>query len=802
MNTEEVLKEPNNAKEPLSKKTKIIYSVVFWLLFFVGIGSTALFFSLINNGKLGYIPPYEEIENPKNSSATQIFSADGKEIAKFFLAQENRTLVTYDELPASLVDALIATEDARFYKHSGIDFIGLVRVFVKSLLMGNDNAGGGSTITQQLAKQLYTTRATNKLQRAFQKFNEWVIAVKLERYYTKEEIIAMYFNKYDFLYNAVGIESAAYVYFGKTLEELTPDECAIFVGMCKNPIIYNPKRNPNNAIGRRNVVLSQMYKYDYISETEFEELKARPINVDYHKVDHRSGLAPYFREYIRKSMQATKPIRGHYGSFQLYKEDSIRWFNDPIYGWIEKNRKPDGSKYALYTDGLKIYSTIDSRMQAYANFAVKEHLSKNLQPAFFNEKKNRSYAPYSSDLGSGGRSLNKEVKKLLSIAMRNTDRYRSLVKSGASKEDIEKAFNTPVKMEVYSWNGSIDTTMTPMDSIRYTKHFLRSGFMSMEPHTGHVKAYVGGIDFNFFQYDMVSQGKRQVGSTIKPFLYTMAMQEGYTPCYQVKNVPYTSIDGNGKPWTAEDSGKKFYGEMVSLKWGLANSNNHISSWLMQQFKPETLAELINSFGINSYIDPVLAMCLGPSDIKLEEMVGAYSTFANNGVYSQPTYVTRIEDKNGNVISNFTANHKEVIDEETAYLMINLLRGVIDQGTGVRLRYKYGLHSQIGGKTGTSQNQSDGWFMGVTPNLVSGVWVGGEERSIHFDGISLGQGANMALPVWALYMQQVYADSTLTYSTEDEFLAPEGFSLNLDCEQFSTESSSSGDDFSSFEENFF
>ena len=797
------MKSEEIVKEPIKKKTKIIFSLIFWLIFTVGIASLAGIFILINNGKLGYIPPYEEIENPKNSSATQIFSSDGKVIAKFFIAQENRTLVTYDELPTALVDALIATEDARFYKHTGIDFRSLGRVFFKSILMGDDNAGGGSTISQQLAKLLYTTRALNKWERAFQKLNEWVIAVKLERYYTKEEIIAMYFNKYDFLYNAVGIESAAYVYYGKTLDELTPDECANFVGMCKNPILYNPKRNPENMLGRRNVVLNQMYKYGYLSESECIELKKRPIEINYHQVDHKTGIAPYFREYIRKTMQASKPIRSHYGNFYSFKEDSLRWQNDALYGWIEKNKKPDGSKYALYTDGLRIYSTINSRMQTYANFAVKEHLSNSLQPDFFNEKKGRWYAPYSSDLGKGGKELKDEVDRLITLAMRNTDRYRGLAKRGAKPEEIKEIFDTPVEMNVFSWNGEIDTVMSPMDSIRYTKHFLRSGFVSIEPQTGHVKAYVGGINYKYFQYDMVTQGKRQVGSTIKPFLYAMAMQEGYTPCDQVKNVPYTSIDGNGKPWTAEDSGKKLYGEMVTLKWGLSNSNNHISSWLMKQFKPESLADLINSFGINSYIAPVLAMCLGPSDIKVEEMVGAYATFANHGVYSQPTYVTRIEDKNGNIISSFTANHKEVIDEETAYLMINLLRGVVEQGTAQRLRYKYGLTNEIGGKTGTTQNQSDGWFMGVTPKLVSGVWVGGEERSIHFDGISLGQGANMALPIWGLYMQQVYADSTLTYSTDDVFEAPEHFSINLDCEQFSTSTSSNNDDeFGSFEEEFF
>lgn len=779
-------------KQPLKKSTKIILSILFWVMFTAGIGSLTAVFVLINSGKIGTMPPYEDIENPKNNSATQIFSADYKVIDKFFYASENRTLVGYDDLPQNLVDALIATEDARYHTHSGIDFRSLGRVFVKSLLMGED-AGGGSTISQQLAKQLYSERSANKWERGFQKLNEWVIAVKLERYFTKEEIIAMYFNKYDFLYNAVGIESAAYVYFGKTLDELTLDECAIFVGMCKNPIVYNPKRNPNNMLGRRNVVLLQMYRYGYLSQEEYEEYKALPITVNYHRVDHKSGIAPYFREYVRKTMQRTKPIRSHYNTFQSYKEDSLKWQNDPLYGWVVKNPKPDGSSYDLYADGLRIYSTIDSRMQTYANNAVEKHLSETLQPLFFAENEDLWYAPYDTDLGKDGRNLKEEVNKLLNRAMRNTDRYRSLKRRGATQEEIDEAFNTPVEMSVFSWGGIVDTVMSPLDSIRYMKHFLRSSFLSMEPQTGHVKAYVGGTDFRYFQYDMATQGKRQVGSTIKPFLYTMAMQEGYTPCYQVKNVAYTSFDKLGRAWTATDTGKDFLGEPVSLKWGLANSNNHITSWLMKQFKPEALAKLIHSFNINSNIVPVLAMALGTDDLSLVEMIGAYSTFANKGVYSQPIFVTRIEDKNGNVISNFTASHKEVIDEKTAYLMVSLLKGVVEEGTARRLRFAHGLTNEIGGKTGTSQNQSDGWFMGITPNLVSGCWVGGEERSIHFDQITWGQGARSALPIWGYYMEQVYADSTLRYSTEDEFEVPVNFNINLDCNQFSIQNSSGTQD---------
>lgn len=774
----------NKEKQPLKKSTKIILSVAFWLLFTLGIGALFGIFSMINKGELGYIPPYEEIENPKNKFATQIFSSDAKVIGKFFLATENRTIVKYDKLPKNLVDALVATEDSRYYKHSGIDFRSLGRVVIKSLIMGDEDAGGGSTISQQLAKQLYSKRAMNKWERGFQKLNEWVIAVRLERYYTKEEIIAMYFNKYDFLYNAVGIETAAYVYFGKNLDELTLEECAMFVGMCKNPVMYNPRRDMERMLGRRNVVLHQMLVNGKINKKQYAESKQVPIDLDYHRVDHKSGVAPYFREYVRKTMQAKKPVRNQYNSAQSFLEDSLQWKSNGIYGWLEKNKKPDGSKYQLYTDGLKIYSTIDHRMQTYANRAIEEHLSEDLQPKFFREKSGRWYAPYSSDLGSGGRSLRREVDKYLHRAMRSTGRYRSLKKQGATADEIEKIFDTPVETRVYSWAGVKDTLLSPMDSIRYMKHFLRSGFLSMEPQTGHVKAYVGGIDYNYFQYDMATQGKRQVGSTIKPFLYTMAMQEGYTPCHQVKNVAHTSFDALGRAWTPQNSGNSREGEMVSLKWGLARSNNFISSWLMTQFKPEALAKLIHSFGIVSHIDPVLSMCLGPSDVSLVEMVGGYSTFANRGVYTQPIFVTRIEDSNGNVISNFSPNRNEVIDAKTAYLMMSLLKGVVQEGTGRWIHSKYDLDNEIGGKTGTSQNQSDGWFMGVTPNLVSGVWVGGEERSIHFDGILYGQGAYMALPIWAKYMQQVYADSTLQYSVDDVFEKPKNFNINLNCDQYS------------------
>ncbi len=779
--------------EAPAKKNYKKYLIILWCLFWFGILATVGVFWGISKGYLGYLPPLEEIENPIDKFATQIISADNEPLASIYYSKENRTRAAYHDLSPYLVNALISTEDVRFSKHSGIDFRGLTRAIV-GVLSGKE-AGGGSTITQQLAKLLYTANSYGvpRWERGFQKLNEFVIAVKLERIYTKEEIIALYLNKFDFLNNAVGINKAANVYFNTIPAHLKVEEAALLVGMLKNPNAHNPRRFVEVATNRRNTVFAQMEKAGHLTRAERDSLRQLPITLNFQVVDHKVGPIPYLREYLRKVLGSPLPERKQYRKWGYSDEkfllDSAAWADDPLYGWCNKNFKPDGSNYSLYTDGLKIYTTIDSRMQRYARESVVANLANNLQPKFFAEKKGRSYAPFARNIVSNPNDLEKRVRSLLLNAMHQTERYRKLNDKGLPMDTILKIFNTPVKTRVFSWNGDVDTVMSPMDSIRYMKFFLRAGFFSMDPITGHVKAYVGGPDFKYFQYDMVTTGKRQVGSTVKPFLYTLAMQEGYTPCSKFRNAPITIYDANGIPWTPRNEGDDRLNEMVTLKWGLAMSNNFISARLMEQFNPNELRNFMHSMGIRSKIDAVPAMCLGPSDISLEEMVRAYSVYANKGVMVEPLYVTRIEDKDGNVLSTFTTRKKEVIHQNTAYLMNNLLQGVVNTvgGTGSRLRWRYQFKGQIGGKTGTTQNQSDGWFVGLTPRLVSAGWVGGEDRSIHFDGISMGQGAEMVLPIWAEYMKSVYANDSLPYTEEDEFEAPEGFNINLDCEQFEEQS---------------
>lgn len=783
----------SNQEKVNSKSKYTKYIVILWLFVFLVIGTVVTVFTLISNGKLGYLPPFEEIENPRSKAATQVYSSDGEVLAKFFFSTENRVVVRYNQLSPYLVNALIATEDARFVKHAGIDFQSLARVLVKRIVLQDRSAGGGSTITQQLAKQLYSDLAENTMERTFQKLNEYVIAIMLEKYYTKEEIISMYFNKLDFLNNAVGIKTASQVYFNLSPDSLRVEQAAMLVGMCKNPSIYNPVRRPELVIGRRNVVFSQMEKAGYLSQLQVDSLSELPLRLDFHRVDHKTGPAPYFREFLRRVMGARLPVKANYRGWQSqqYLEDSTQWVDNPLFGWCSKNIKPNGEKYNLYIDGLKIYTTIDSRIQKYATEAVVDHLSKDLQPKFDHEKEGRTYAPFNARSLSEDPDLRqKAFERAMWRAIKQTPRYYLMHHRGESDEKIEEVFKTPTDMSVFSWKGTIDTIMTPWDSIRYHKQILRSAIMAMDPSTGHVKAYVGGPDFNFFQYDMVTLGRRQVGSTIKPFLYTKAMQEGYTPCYEVLNQPITVIPATGIPWTPRNSDDDRRGEKVTLKWGLANSNNFISAWIMNQFKPEAVAQTIHNMGIKSHIDAVPSLCLGTSDFRLEEMVASYCVFANAGVHSEPMYVTRIEDKNGNPIASFRPRTREVISEQTAYLMINMLQGVVRIGTGIRLRFRYGLLGEIGGKTGTTQEQSDGWFMGVTPNLVGGVWTGGEDRAIHFDNITYGQGANMALPVWAMFMQKVYDDPTLNYSREATFERPEGFNIELDCNK--TKVPSAGD----------
>lgn len=727
-----------------------------------------IFFS-IAKGWIGYMPPVEDLENPNYKFATEVFSEDGKVLGTYSYSKENRVFVGYNDLSPNIINALIATEDVRFAEHSGIDAYALTRAVVKRGILMQKNAGGGSTITQQLSKQLYSPSADNVMERLFQKPIEWVIAVKLERYYTKEEILTMYLNKFDFLNNAVGIKTAAFTYFGCEPKDLKIEEAATLVGMCKNPSLYNPVRYNERSRGRRNVVLDQMRKSGYITEAERDSLQALPLKLKYNRVDHKEGLATYFREYLRGVLTAKKPDKANYRGWQMqkYYEDSLDWENNPLFGWCEKNTKKDGTKYNLYTDGLKIYTTLDSRMQQYAEDAVTEHL-KELQGYFFKEKKGAKKAPYTFRL------TQEQVDEILGRAMRLSDRYRIMKKAGATEAEIKKAFDTPEEMSVFSWEGEKDTIMTPMDSIRYYKFFLRAGFMSMDPRSGHVKAYVGGPNYHYFQYDMAMVGRRQVGSTIKPFLYTLAMENGFSPCDEVRHVEYTLIDENGKPWTPRNANKKLIGDMVTVKWGLANSDNWITAYLMSKLNPYNLKRLIHTFGVrNRDIVPSVSLCLGPCEISVGEMVSAYTAFPNKGIRVAPLFVTRIEDNDGNVLATFAPEMQEVISVSSAYKMLVMLRAVVNEGTGGRVR-RLGVKADMGGKTGTTNYNADGWFMGFTPSLVSGCWVGGEDRDIHFDTMLHGQGASMALPIWTKYMVKVLGDKSLGYDENETFQLPEGY----------------------------
>ena len=741
-----------------------------WTLIILGVLAAAGAFYAIYEGWIGYMPPIEDLQNPINRFATQVYSADGKVLGTWNYNRENRVVVDYTQLSPSLIKALVATEDARFYDHSGIDFIALGRAVVKRGLLGQKSAGGGSTITQQLAKQLYSGTAHSVMERMLQKPIEWVIAVKLERNYTKDEIIAMYLNYFDFLHNAVGIKTASNTYFSKDPKDLTVTESAVLVGLCKNPSYFNPVRHPDRCLERRNVVLHQMAKEGYLTQEEYEKYAAEPLNLKFHVADHKDGLATYFRDFLRRYMMANEPNRSDYPSWNMvkYHIDSLNWENDPLYGWCNKNRKRNGETYNVYTDGLKVYTTIDSRMQEYAEKAVYEHVAKYLQPAFTKEKRGRSTGPFSGSLSVD------QVNKILMRSVRQCDRYRAMKAAGASEDDIMKAFHTKTEMSVFTYHGEIDTVMTPLDSIRYYKTFLRSGFMSMCPQNGHVKAYVGGLDFTHFAYDMVMDGRRQVGSTIKPFLYSLAMENGFSPCDLAPNVQQTYMVA-GQPWTPRNASKARYGDMVTLKWGLQQSNNWISAYLMSKLSPQAFVTLLHEYGIrNPEIHPSMALCLGPCEITVGEMVSAYTVFVNHGIRAAHMFVTKIEDNEGNLITQFQPRMNEVISEESANKMLYMLKAVVDGGTGGRLRYRYGFKGELGGKTGTTNNNSDAWFMGLTPTLVSGVWVGGDDRDIHFDSMAMGQGATMALPVFALYMQRVYADKRLGYNPNAVFDMPEGY----------------------------
>ncbi len=747
------------------------FILTLWILLILSLGAVGCIFYAIFQGYIGYMPELRQLENPVNKFASQVFSADGKLLGTWSYSKENRIFVSYDDLSPYLVQALIATEDARFYSHSGIDYIALFRAIIKRGLMQQKSAGGGSTITQQLAKQLYSEKASSTRERLFQKPIEWVIALKLERFYTKEEIITLYLNKFDFLHNAVGIKTAANTYFSKEPHDLSLLEAATLVGMCKNPSYFNPVRFPERCAERRNIVLRQMSKASYITKAEAEEESLQPLTLNFHRVDHKEGIATYLREYLRQILMAKEPKRSNYASWQKqkYYEDSLAWKEDPLYGWCTKNLNREGKPYNIYLDGLKIYTTIDSRMQAYAEEAVEKHVVGELQPAFEKELKKNKNAPYAAAVSAA------DAQNNLRRAKRQSERYTQMKKQGFSDSEIDDAFNTPVEMSVYTPAGDIDTVMSPMDSIKYYKSFLRTGFMCMENETGFVKAYVGGTDYSHFQYDMCIQGRRQVGSTIKPFLYTLAMENGWTPCDLAPNVAQTYYTEDGKAWTPRNGSRKRYGEMVTLSWGLAQSNNWISAWLMNQLSPAALVRLIHNFGVqNREIYPALSLCLGTCDISVAEMVGAYTAFSCKGVRRCPLFVTRIEDNDGNVLADFSTRMFDTISEEAAYKMVSMMRGVIDGGTGSRMRFRYGIKAQMAGKTGTTNDNSDGWFIGYTPSLSFGAWVGGDERDIHFNSMALGQGANASLPIAALFLQKVYADPQLGYSPDETFDMPAGF----------------------------
>ena len=751
---------------------------ILWALLVGSILVTSLAFTAIWFGWIGYMPPLEDLQNPISRYATQVYTADGKVMGTWNLNRENRICVPYSNLSPYLVKALVATEDARFYEHSGIDFYALGRAIVKRGILGQENAGGGSTITQQLAKQLYSDVAHSSLERLLQKPIEWVIAVKLERNYTKEELIALYLNYFDFLHNSVGIKTASNTYFNKEPNELSVVEAATLIGLCKNPSLFNPVRYPERCLNRRNVVLSQMQKAGYLSTAEYNQLCDEKLVLDFHRVDHKDGIATYFREFLRQYMMARRPDLNDYPAWnkRQYVIDSIAWNNDPLYGWCNKNFKRDGKPYNIYTDGLKIMTTIDSRMQKYAEEAVFAQVAKNLQPAFNRANKSKRNAPFSDNLTS------QQVREIMHRAMVQSERYRVLKSKGLSEDEIKQSFRTKVDMTLFSYHGDIDTVMTPMDSIRYVKSFLRTGFMSMDGLTGQVKAYVGGMNYNHFMYDMVMGGRRQIGSTIKPFLYALAMENGFSPCDKVMNVQQTYMVA-GKPWTPRNGSKSRYGQLVTLKWGLAQSNNWISAYLMSKLNPNQFVDILHSFGIdNPDIHPSMSLALGPCEASVGEMVSAYTAFVNNGIHISPLFVTRIEDNQGNVIARFQPRMNEVINAESANKMLVLLQAVVNEGTAGRLRYKFGLKNEIGGKTGTTNRNSDAWFIGFTPQLVSGCWVGGDDRDIHFDSTSMGQGATMALPIWAYFMKKVYADKELGYDINATFDLPANFDPCYNSEQ--------------------
>lgn len=737
----------NNKKKKKTVQPKSNAIRNLWIIFGSLLVLVVLFFFCVAKGIFGTMPSFEELENPQTNLATEIISCDGKVLGTYYV--ENRSNVRYSELSHYMPEALISIEDERFTEHSGIDPRALFRVAF-GVITGRDK-GGGSTITQQLAKNLFPrgeNLSTPKL--VLRKFQEWITATKLEHNYSKEEIVAMYLNTVAFGHNAYGIRSAAKTFFDKTPKQMNIEECALMAGVVNAPTRFSPVRNPERSLGRRNLVLRKMAENGFITQAECDSISQIPIDMSHFGVmDHNSGQATYFREFLRGQLTE----------------------------WAKTTTRTDGKPYNIYRDGLRIYTTIDSRMQRYAEEAVKEFMGKELQPMFYKHWKGQKNAPFSNVTAD-------EIDHILETSMKRTERYRTLKNEGLNMDSIKAEFDRPVPMTIFSWDGPIDTVMSPMDSIRYYKWFLQASLVSIESHTGHVKAYVGGLDYRFFKYDHVTQARRQVGSTFKPFLYSLAMQEGeYTPCTKIPNIQYNIQLPDGQFWSPGNSGGNV-GEEITLKYALAQSNNWISAYLMNQFGPEAVIGMARRMGVESPIDAVPAICLGVCDLKLIEMVGAMSTFANQGVYVKPMFITRIEDKNGNVIQRFSPEESEAMSELTAYKMVELMKGVVQSGTGIRLRSLYKFNNPIAGKTGTTQKQSDGYFMGITPDLTTGVWVGAEDRSVHFRSTKLGQGSHTALPIWAMYMRKVYNDKSLNISQGD-FPKPNipGVDLNFDCNRY-------------------
>lgn len=747
------------------------WKIWLWLVVFSPLFMLLLVFGLASLGVFGPLPSFEELENPKSHQASIVYSIEGKELGKYYV--ENRTNVTYEEISPNVFNALIATEDERFYKHSGIDAEALARV-IKGIVTGN-NQGGGSTITQQLAKLLFHDRPKSKLERVFQKFKEWVIALRLERNYTKKEIITMYLNVADFGHNIFGISSASKIYFDKKPIDLSINEASMLVGLLKAPTRYSPLKNPERCKLRRNTVLMQQVKNKFLTREQYEALKDEAVILDYQSLNKRiekntyghGDLAPYFMEELKKDVLA----------------------------WCNQNINPQtGKPYNIYKDGLRIYTTIDYKMQMYAEQAVREYMPE-LQDKFFRSKKGKKNAPFSYKLKKD------EIEKIIQQSIKRSDGYKRMKENGMSEEEIQQVFNMPVPMKVFSWRGERDTVLSPKDSIIYHKYFLHNGVLAMNPHTGHVKVWVGGIDFKYFKYDHVRAGRydkkskmvlpsggRQVGSTFKPFVYALAMMEGRSPCEQLPNVRVCIEKGVDKPWCPDNSGDYKEGSMVTMREALANSINYISALLIKQYGPHAVVNLVKKMGITSQIDPVPSICLGTPDISVIEMVGAFSTFFNKGIYTRPIFLLRIEDINGSVLQEFTTERREVMNEQSAYLMIELMKGVVLQGTAARLRFKYKFTAPVAGKTGTTQNNSDGWFIAGTPDLICGVWTGAEDRSVHFYSTADGQGANTALPIWAIFMKKVYDDAEIELNRGDFEKPAVPINIELNCKEYISEQS--------------